>query len=44
MLNLYAQYYVPKNKKRQLEIDTCFQKNIENIDSKNAGLFRILQG
>lgn len=30
MLNLYAQFYVPKNKKRQLEIDTCFQKNIEN--------------
>ena len=30
MLTLFAQYYVPKDKKRLAEINTCFKKNIEN--------------
>lgn len=30
MLTLFAQYFVPKTKKRQDEIFQCFEKNIEN--------------
>ncbi len=30
MLTLICQYYVPKDKLRRDEIDTCFRKNIEN--------------
>jgi hypothetical protein len=30
MLTLICQYYVPKEKFRRDEIDTCFRKNIEN--------------
>jgi hypothetical protein len=30
MLILFAQYYVPKNVERKMEIDKCFKKNIES--------------
>ena len=30
MLTLFAQYYVPSDKKRLAEINACFKKNIEN--------------